>query len=598
MGDVIRDVTIRVKIDQLDFTLKVPNVEQVNAALDKTNESIRTVSSTIEQSYSKLISASAASAEASKQAAATELANIQVIEQKTAIATKSEETIRKEQEKSAQDASKFRDQATKSQIEVADKLKGSAEGVFVLARGIAFLSTNSEKDFEQVLRNVAKVQGAFDLFKGSVDAVKNLYEAYRALKTAQEAAAASQLALNAATTAGSVANSTAAATAGTAAAALNPISLAVIGVTLAVGAGALAWKHYSDEAKKSKEAEETLKKQTEYATKLNAQVEALAENYAHAFSILESQGDIANQKLDLQLSEFRGNPNELDKKTIAGATATDSANRERLKETLVAGGAKRRVNRGEGFAPDEDAGIDIGSKEDRTNRVDEARKTVKNVIESDKQVTGEQGKLYGKPELESRLKTVQAIATAERQSIEIEQRVLEVYQRQGDQLRDNHKTKMEELATTKQAIVEEQKRLTSAEARFGSLDKKQQEELKAIAGKSSKGEKLSQAEALQLQQSGFGEKVATENLSRIGRDAGAESFLKQVGETGELSKLQNKENALKGEVDLLVEAINAKRDEEQEQISRITKALDQLTDYNDLLATMERLIDRKNAKAR
>src|SRR5690606_25848620 len=46
-----------------------------------------------------------------------------------------------------------------------------ATGAFELARGMAFLGASSEKDLRVMIQAIAKVQGAFDIFRGGTDVV-------------------------------------------------------------------------------------------------------------------------------------------------------------------------------------------------------------------------------------------------------------------------------------------------------------------------------------------------------------------------------------------------------------------------------------------
>jgi hypothetical protein len=127
------------------------------------------------------------------------------------------------------------DKVAKAGIRVGDSLKNAGEGAFTLARGIAFLSADSEKELQQIIKNVAMVQGAFDIFKGGFEVTKGLTESLMHLKEATGAASSAEAIATAikTTLTKTTTAQTAAAAAETAATAANSTSKAALAATAA-----------------------------------------------------------------------------------------------------------------------------------------------------------------------------------------------------------------------------------------------------------------------------------------------------------------------------------------------------------------------------
>lgn len=83
---------------------------------------------------------------------------------------------------------------TSHMLQAGDSYKMAAEGAFHLARGIIFLNVTSETELALLVKKLAYYQGVFDIFRGSFDIVKGLAMAQRNLAMAYAVASAAAIA--------------------------------------------------------------------------------------------------------------------------------------------------------------------------------------------------------------------------------------------------------------------------------------------------------------------------------------------------------------------------------------------------------------------
>ena len=164
MADTIRDVVIRLTIQQQDFRAKGLDLGELKKSLDEREKLFENSAKKINDVLNKPHTAAgvvptAQFDELAKKAADLE-AKLAGLKNKT---------------------TDFGGQSKVSMIGAADAFRTAGEGAFTLARGVAFLASDSDESFREMLQNVARVQGSFDLFKGGVDTVKGLTQAVRNL---------------------------------------------------------------------------------------------------------------------------------------------------------------------------------------------------------------------------------------------------------------------------------------------------------------------------------------------------------------------------------------------------------------------------------
>jgi len=252
--ETIRDVVIRLRLEQEETKLKVPGAKEAVKEVNNFNTSIKNTNTSI-----KNVNADIKNTKTVINVFNTEIKNT----------TASFEKLGRE----AEDTSV---KIKENMLKAGEGFKAAGEGAFTLARGIAFISASTEEDFQKSLQTIVRVQGAFDLFKGSIETVKGLSDGIKALRAASAAAAIQQAAL--------AAGNTAVATTGTAAAtsmtalnvALGPVGLAVIGIGVGVAALAAAWAFFSNkgpaDAKKTEKALKGIETQAESTARAIASI--------------------------------------------------------------------------------------------------------------------------------------------------------------------------------------------------------------------------------------------------------------------------------------------------------------------------------------
>lgn len=216
MAETIRDVVVRIALKQLDTKLEAPDLSAPKREIDDLDKSVDEAKKTVED---------LGEAFEDQQKKATDAA------QKAAEAARTQATKVEE--------------ANQKQVDSFVKL---GDSVFTAARGVAFLGASSDENFTKMLRTIAKVQGAFDLFKGTVGLIRGTVDALQAMRTAAAVAATANTAL--------AVSNTAVATTGTAAAvamtalnvALGPIGIAFLAIGAAVGLFLTVFSDIGDEA--------------------------------------------------------------------------------------------------------------------------------------------------------------------------------------------------------------------------------------------------------------------------------------------------------------------------------------------------------------
>lgn len=142
MADVIRDVVIRLTLQQAEAKLKAPDfapIKKAEAEVDK-----------LRDQYAK------------------------ADQRRIAMAAEENRRHAREREALAIDEEKRQQSLAQMQTQVAGRLREAGEGAFILARGLALTFSGTEEGLQRMLKNVAQVQGMFDIFKGGTKLVQNL----------------------------------------------------------------------------------------------------------------------------------------------------------------------------------------------------------------------------------------------------------------------------------------------------------------------------------------------------------------------------------------------------------------------------------------
>lgn len=513
MSEVIRDVIIRIGLQQKEAKLKAPDVSDAVRA---------------EQRAQSEAKATAKAQEDARKAA-----------------EKSAREAAKAQEKARRDLEQFSQAAQTENLKVADSFKRAGEGAFILARGVAFLSSSSDDDLRKMLATVAKVQGAFDLFKGSVDTVKAVSDGIRAMRAASAATAAANTALAASNAAVATTATAASVATGGLLATLGPIALAAT----AVGA---AFLFFRSSKKDGDEFTETVYRAGRGVNRLVVE----ANNAARAMELLDLASGLDVERLDnaAKLAALRGRELSVvqEIEMIQSAAATREAgivaarrgkSVEELREVLVIAKESTAITR-----------EDI--------RIAEA---LKGITEARKNAT---------------------------------LRTLEAQGREAAFLQQQIAGAKELLRISEERIKAEENRVKSAKERFGDLDLEKQRELVRIAQKPAESRSLEEQRELAQ----FGGSKAEEELAATRRQraeaAGFGTFDKATGLSSDLDRVRRESapvvDSANAALDDLRKAVEKNRENQLAQRKVFEALLNQL-DQNarDISELESRIEDRK-----
>lgn len=215
MADTIRDVVIRLTIQQQDFRAKALDLGELKKSLAEREKLFESSAKKVNDVLNRPHTAGGGVVPTAQFDALNK--KVADLEKRLAgLGNKTDDFARKSQT---------------SMLGAADSFKMAGEGAFTLARGVAFLVSDSDESFRDMLQNVARVQGSFDLFKGSVDTVKGLTQGLQQLGG----------------TAGAVQK-----LGGIVSAAFSPWGLLLGSVAAGLGAVAFAFRNVSNEAEEAR----------------------------------------------------------------------------------------------------------------------------------------------------------------------------------------------------------------------------------------------------------------------------------------------------------------------------------------------------------
>lgn len=259
MADTIRDVVIRIHLEQVETKIKPPDYSGAVEAAQKASAQIQ-------------------------QAGSAQVSSFDVTKQR----------------------------AISSQIAIASSINRTVTGVSQLARAFVLLQGTSDEDLKKLMKNLALVQGTFDLFTGSFNIIRGVSQALTAMQTASQAAAVGNTTLAASNTA--VATTSTAASVGLRVmfAAMGPIGWAAIGIGAAVAAVAVTMRAFSKDTDTAAEAADRLDKKLDQLRRRN---EARRESVGISQTARDEIRRLRGESIDMGAERF----------AIRGTTATDTA---------------------------------------------------------------------------------------------------------------------------------------------------------------------------------------------------------------------------------------------------------------------------------
>lgn len=509
-GETIRDVTIRISIKTGGGDeIKLPNLKPAEVAakaVGKALEDVAKKSETVKSAASK---------------AADEL-----------------ERLKKIDEKKLQG------------LEAADKFKATGEAAFTMARGAAFLFTSTDDGFAQMAANIAKVQGGFDLFKGSFDTVKNLSEGLIKLKAVTGATTVA----TALQTAASYGLSTALGVTRVAAlalyTALGPLGVAAAAVAAISATIYAGWKWFA-----GPEPAKNIDRTTSALAKMHAEQTKLAKGVAEARARRQGAVEDAGAERD------------------RNAASAD-------KETKLL---------------EQQAKV-MGTELNIESRMATLRKQAEQDRAKAVMAATEMANMAGTTAIEE-----QALAEIDRARLEFSERMaalaeqeLDTTRARGDEL-GRQKTEQENLLkTTNERIKAEKDALLSAEAKFGQLSKREQQRVKDIAAA---GGPKTAKEAEVVQKAGF-DSAATGFFAKRGREAGFEQASKALGgKTDEdLKKLEKERGEIENRLAQVRDKITANQSRQLNLLDQVVSELEKVDANANRMAEIERKLQIRKAR--
>ena len=149
MADVIRDVVVRIGVEQKTDRIKTPDFKDATKSADKFTDAVEKSLESLGKTFEEVTS------------------DLDKLDKEIADTTPTTQ--------------QWGQTVSDESLKVGEGLKAATEGAFTLARGVAFMAASNEEDFQKVVQNIAMVQGGFDAFKGSIEMIKGVTDAQKAM---------------------------------------------------------------------------------------------------------------------------------------------------------------------------------------------------------------------------------------------------------------------------------------------------------------------------------------------------------------------------------------------------------------------------------
>lgn len=485
MADVTRNVTIRLKVEQVGGAFKMPDMTAVQKAAADIEAEYTRAFDNIEKKAKEASARMASVANSGSSVTATVSPGSPGKNSPTENGTTSEVV---------------------GKLRIAgDAYKVAGEGAFHLARGVALLNIESETELAQVVKKIAYYQGVFDIFKGGVDVTKGLIVGTRAVAAAYSAAAIATTAATGATSACTIAMNIAATTATRMWLAITgPVGLAVIGLTAVAAAAAYLWHTYGGAAE--------------------AAAEKMRKAVAHTLSMRDAQNQLAaatRNSVQASLEAEKLKRSRDFNATDATSSAQDQlaqieADRKRMRDSRDRGTLAARVE-AEAYARTvgrRDAALTSkGTKEEKVTALDRQ---------------AEKEKAAGEYQLALLNKSKDAIE----RELDLRQQKLTILDKEKSRLQDMLKLEEDRYKTAQDQLKTEAQRNLSGAEKFGRMNPFEQQQAKDIAAKVKAGgvESLREDEIRFLEDKGLGEGKVSRNRINKGNAAGYQDVAGALGE--------------------------------------------------------------------
>lgn len=465
-------------------------------------------------------------------------------------------------------------------LKAAEGFVAAGDGALTLARGIAFITSSTQQQFEETSKTINTVSAAFDVFRGGIQTVKGVSDGLKALQSAARGASVAQTAL-------ATANTSVTATAGAARtamtalnAALGPVGLAVAAIGAAVAGLAAVWKFFSTPAQEP----------------VQQTVSAL-DDMRSALEGIRERADLRDLRAQFALDAIAFD------RPLSAQDRLASIEQKRL-ATL------REINRtGRGFGS---GALDLTNPDQRSlNRLQAGA------------ASEDEG------EAQRSLAILQLIEEVQQNDLETKRESLKVLQEQNRVLRDNREQTVEELKAARSALdvarqarheaeQRAQSRRDAFAERIGALNPEQLAQVRRIQAVRDAGGSVSRQDALLLEEFGVTDTFARDVRRRTGIAAGALGFERSFGlnfdegaveaegrvvrEEGRVQALEgrireqlreagrgvaNGDDPLTAFVQELTRQVEQNRHQQRQHLNEIVGTIERLLDHSSLLAQLE-----------
>ena len=591
MSDAIRDVTIRVRIEQIEAQLRAPSFAPIESAMMELAAKAKDVGQQIASSlvspqtfaeqasgFNSIAAAVANVDTATKSAASNgdpfanidasvqklngslqqEAASLNVVE--NASRRNFDALIGQAQAEATLEQSVRRTNAARQTANVenitgagnalrAAAASGTFSGVITgLGQALIFTAKGS---YQQTTANAAVATSATAAGLASefqARAVGHVSEAGSRAATANAALAASNAGVGA-SAAG------AAGLMGRLAGAVPQIAVAVAVVSVAVELGSQAWAAYGKAARTANDDIRDAVKQRLEAEKQSAQIEfQISEEALRRKGLVTAQiekqteatmryRDVQRQVMDAQARSFEGR--------VGRESGDPNTQLAMLRGETFNGRDNAIRDAGQGRFFQANFGKGPIGDQDLMKQVEAARSTKFKDLGGSDLVKAE----------EERLRFIQVASDKLRERLGTEGKIKDIMQQQLQvdlQSRDAAKSR---LATIQDQIAAEQGRLQSAAERFAQMDPGEQARLKEISIKAKGGGELTLQEAQLLSQSGVGQGQASQAFQRIANKAGFQDVAGNLGEFKQVEQLQFQSKGAADSVRAIEETIRSRMEE-------------------------------------
>lgn len=516
MSTVIRDVVIRVGIQNGQSNLAVPAIQQATTAVEELKTQTSAVDTAAASMWANLKGPTAAETVKETEAIAKSLEEVRTATKELQDQAKQDQAIQENAEK----LKKAQNELTTAYMQVGEASKLALSGAMSLARSYAYLTAASEDDLKSAMQLIATVEGVAHSVTGTIDVVSGLVKAYRAMELAGKAAAASNMLLLvsqravSSAGAGGVASAAGGAASGAAGAGGSVAGFAAFKLALAQGASAVglfAAKFIALPVAIAAAGTEIIDRLTGGGGFLSVLDEWAKENRSTK-ATADMQAKSVNRFEMAQAAEGRFSEQATLQSQIRAAQSTTASG-------LASVGA---------VTPQQQ--IEALNKQRAMARQELAAAQAE--IAQAEQNAAQRRSAGQAPLMAEMTAAIERQKTAAEQMQQIEERRLSALRTGQDLLRAQRDQQVAALQTTQQALQMEQDKNKSLAVRFAQLTEIEQAQLRSINEQIKSGGQLKEQDVAFLEQKGFGQKVTEDFRVQQANAAGFGNLAESLGGGG------------------------------------------------------------------